>query len=744
MTKRILSLILAILMLVSTFSLCTVSVSAADDTMDKLVYLIKKFPHGKFWNHVGSTKNNPDGVTSTPCSSHRNCDYYGNCGCNSYGNAIQCMGYAAKVSYEITGVDRYEYEERSTLDISKLRVGDIIRLGGHSVCVTGVNGNKISITDCNYGERCIIRWITLDAGWFTNIEYVLHCKNNNRTNTNVNFHDAYKTGSDTPVTPPDQEEPDNPDEPGGETPLTEIWQMDSEDSLNIRNGKSTSAAVIGSVPANGLFNVYEKSVDGEYLWAKIEYNGTSGYSVLNYASYVSGAYQAPGFIDLKESYEAKNGISLSWSAVSGAEKYQISLYKEDKSLVKSYSTDKIFYTITDQLAGNYFVKVSTVSTIVPSWSVSSRLASVTVTGKLEEKVIPLKKLSIRKTGVINAGATGTFSVTFEPADATNKAVSFSSSNKNVATVDSKGNVTGIAPGKTVIKCVSKENSKLVSSCELTVKPSAVKTIQTKNNTTASTVGLKWSESKGATGYTLYRYDNAKKTYVKLAEGKGNSYIDKKLKSSTVYTYVVQPFAIVDGKRINASHEAVNATTASTAVDSIRQTGSDTGRVRIQWEKKDNIYAYVLYKYNAKAKKFEKLAVTNSTVYIDSDKPTTKIYYRVVTAVKTGDGYVFSEPSAILTAITGLEKPEVTKTQSNASAIKLTWSEVPYATHYQIFRAVDGKSVHIKTVTADKLSYTDKNLKSNTRYTYYVRAARAHSESLNLYSSNTEVRIRTAS
>ena len=190
MFKRLLSLLLAMLMAFSCISAVSaveddpygIDTAAADDTMAKLDYLIRKYPHGKYWNHMGSSKNNPEGVTDTPCSNHDDdhCDYYGGCSCNSYDGTIQCMGYANQVSFEITGVDRKKYEESTTLDFSKLCVGDIIRFGDHSVCVTGVNGDKISITDCNYGARCIIRWTTVDKAWFTKVRYVLHCKTNNR------------------------------------------------------------------------------------------------------------------------------------------------------------------------------------------------------------------------------------------------------------------------------------------------------------------------------------------------------------------------------------------------------------------------------------------------------------------------------------------------------------------------------------------------------------------------------------
>ena len=123
-----------------------------------------KFPHGKYWNHVGGN-NNPDGYTSSPCTCHGSgCSYYGDCDCNSFSNAIQCFGYALKVAY-----DYYDSNPRywsAVYNLDSLKAGDYIRYkrdsdhpsGRHSIWVTAVNGDTITYTDCNSTGRCQIRW----------------------------------------------------------------------------------------------------------------------------------------------------------------------------------------------------------------------------------------------------------------------------------------------------------------------------------------------------------------------------------------------------------------------------------------------------------------------------------------------------------------------------------------------------------------------------------------------------------
>ena len=120
-----------------------------------------KFPAGMYWNHVGSSRNNPDGVTSTPCGHHKDCDYSGSCGCNSYSSAIQCMGYAFKCGYDVYGSNPRNWTVKSsTSALDSVKPGDVIRYrnDGHSIFVIGVNGNTITITDCNWNGTCNIRW----------------------------------------------------------------------------------------------------------------------------------------------------------------------------------------------------------------------------------------------------------------------------------------------------------------------------------------------------------------------------------------------------------------------------------------------------------------------------------------------------------------------------------------------------------------------------------------------------------
>lgn len=122
-----------------------------------------KFPEGKYWNHAGSASNNPDGYTNTPCTHHGNCskndtDYSGWCGCNSFGQAIQCFGFVNKLTFDYYGSICTGWRQTRSLD--QLKAGDAIRYknNGHSIWVTAVNGDTITYADCNSDRQCKIMW----------------------------------------------------------------------------------------------------------------------------------------------------------------------------------------------------------------------------------------------------------------------------------------------------------------------------------------------------------------------------------------------------------------------------------------------------------------------------------------------------------------------------------------------------------------------------------------------------------
>lgn len=104
-----------------------------------------------------------------------------------------------------------------------------------------------------------------------------------------------------------------------------------------------------------------------------------------------------------------------------------------------------------------------------------------------EPDIALESISLPKTQTVELGKTLTLSPTFNPSNATNKIVTWSSSDESVATVDNAGKITPKKLGSTVITVVSQDGNKKAT-CTVTVTQTTNNSsTNNKNNTTTGNV-----------------------------------------------------------------------------------------------------------------------------------------------------------------------------------------------------------------------------------------------------------------
>lgn len=103
-----------------------------------------------------------------------------------------------------------------------------------------------------------------------------------------------------------------------------------------------------------------------------------------------------------------------------------------------------------------------------------------------EKEIPVSFLSLDKDeATVQVGADLTLLPFIDPLNATNREVSWTSSNSSVATV-ADGVVTGVALGNATITAASSENPLLTAECEITVVPSTGQVITVSGDITTDT------------------------------------------------------------------------------------------------------------------------------------------------------------------------------------------------------------------------------------------------------------------
>lgn len=132
-----------------------------------------------------------------------------------------------------------------------------------------------------------------------------------------------------------------------------------------------------------------------------------------------------------------------------------------------------------RLDGNRIIAVNNGETkITATCGIVKTSAKVTVTTKVEQ--IALSKTE----GVLTVGNTHTIKATVFPEDATDKAVTWKSSDESIATVDAEGNVTAKDTGNVTIMAVNSDGD-VSSTYELTVNKAAAKPATNYSGTTSS-------------------------------------------------------------------------------------------------------------------------------------------------------------------------------------------------------------------------------------------------------------------
>ncbi len=306
-----------------------------------------------------------------------------------------------------------------------------------------------------------------------------------------------------------------------------------------------------------------------YLYAgtyylRIEANGSSGYSVGVSAKYtevsgsdVNSAYENPaGAIQVNFNQEYQGLLA---HEAGGFNYYKLILPVASRINVTSYqNTDLVFCimesnaadevsrdqlgspsgTVTKELsAGTYYLRFGGNGLF---WTSNKCMYKFSVT-----QIISVSKVSIPSKKTIVAGRKIKLTTSISPDNASDKTVTWSSSDSDIVTVDSKGNVKGINSGKAIITAKSNDNDQAYAECVVIVKPKK------------PSVGKISSYRYGKKKRHVYFSVNSKVRYMgyqtkwskskKMTKAKTTKKTDKYLKKGKYY-FQMRTYVEIDGKK----------------------------------------------------------------------------------------------------------------------------------------------------------------------------------------------------
>ena len=262
------------------------------------------------------------------------------------------------------------------------------------------------------------------------------------------------------------------------------------------------------------------------------------------------------------------------------------------------------------------------------------------------------------------------------------------------------------------------------------------------------VSLSWEPVNGANGYRIYRKDNSS-DWTPAGTSDSTTFIDETAVSGTTYTYTVQAYrgayedaaANPDSKEYWSSYDTEGLGIYVLSAPAFPSAEHVASGIELKWNEVQGASTYKLYRRSSSGS-WETLASTSSLSYIDKSSLTNdEVYYYSVQACSTSEESFWDESG---TPVRKFAIPALKSAENADKGIKVTWTPVPNAEGYYVYRKIAGSSwKRIDSVSADASSYTDSSKLSNgTKYIYTVRAYEGTNRSWYDKNGVSELRIDT--
>ena len=280
---------------------------------------------------------------------------------------------------------------------------------------------------------------------------------------------------------------------------------------------------------------------------------------------------------------------------------------------------------------------------------------------------PVTGISLNKKELsLEEGKTEKLTATVIPSNADNKSITWSSSDTDVATVDSTGSILAVKEGHATITAttaegdfaagctvsVTKETIKPVPKPPVVTKPSIpanVKAIRASYNSTK----ISWNRVSGAAGYQVYQSTSKNGTYKLKKTTTGTSYTNSGLTTGRTYYYKVRAYK-KNGNSIlyGTFTKTVSAKPTLSPVAGVKAKAGKR-QAAISWKKVSGANGYKVYRATKKTGKYKTVktaASSKSVKYTNKKLKKGKTYYFKVRAYKKVSGkYVFCVYSKIVKA-----------------------------------------------------------------------------------------------
>ncbi len=274
----------------------------------------------------------------------------------------------------------------------------------------------------------------------------------------------------------------------------------------------------------------------------------------------------------------------------------------------------------------------------------------------------------------------------------------------------------VTSGTNYTYTVKTYSGKILSACNMdgwTIKHLSVpQLVSTVNGYGAITTT--WKKVPGAAAYYVYRKENNAASWTYVGKTTALTFRDTNVKNKSTYTYTVRAYYGSNVSYFNTTGVSVKFLTAPTV-----SVANRTGNVTLTWDAVSGASSYYVYRKAGNATTWTKIATVTKPGYIDKNVSNNVTYTYAVKAYgsKTTSGYNIYGWKTLY-----LSTPDMLSATSTRSGITFKWAAVKGCTSYSVFRKEgNGAWKQIDSVGSNVTSYTDRNVEMGVKYTYTVRA-----------------------
>lgn len=235
--------------------------------------------------------------------------------------------------------------------------------------------------------------------------------------------------------------------------------------------------------------------------------------------------------------------------------------------------------------------------------------------------------------------------------------------------------------------------------------------------------LNWSAVAGETGYEIYRATSSTGAYSLLARTTSLNYNNTGLTTNKPYYYKVRTYKIVGSLNLHSSFSDVDISRPIPSLPtSFKAASSSYTSVNTNWSTVVGANGYEVYGATSSDGVYTLLSSALGNNYNQTGLTTNSTYYykirdfRIVGTVK-----VYSNYSDPISAIVIPASPILKATSSSVNSISTSWSAIPLATGYEVYKATSSNGSYALLLDTTGISCEDTGLTINTNYYYKVRA-----------------------